>query len=177
MVWLIIMEHLTCFAKWLGGTVSAVSFTLLLILAVGFVSICPLAHAAWRLVWDPNQEANLAGYKIHFGQTSGNYVQTMDVLNVTEWLIPESQPDGYFAATAYDTEGNESEYSDEVLFTRDLLPPSAATGLVVQWVEIPKPAESIGWSLGESVIIHNPTPGIDPSWSLGESHILDQRGP
>jgi len=29
------------------------------------------------------------------------------------------------------------------------------------------------WSMGESVLIYNPTSGIDATWSMGESFILD----
>src|SRR3972149_5909585 len=63
------------------------------------------------LTWDPpttNTDGtpltDLAGYKIHYGTTSGNYTTVIDVGNVTT----------YFATTAYDSSGNESGYSNEV---------------------------------------------------------------
>lgn len=72
--------------------------------------------------WIPNQEADLAGYKIHYGPSPRNYVTTVDC------GLPATGPDGrvaykventptemtYYAATAYDLAGNESDYSDEV---------------------------------------------------------------
>lgn len=67
------------------------------------------------LEWDPNTEADLAGYKIHYGTTSGQYVQHVDVGNVTHYTIT-GLSDGvyYFAATAYNTSGIESAYSNEI---------------------------------------------------------------
>jgi len=72
--------------------------------------------------WDPpttNTDGtpltDLAGYKVYFGITSQNYSHTMDVGNVTVYTVG-NLTEGlvyYFAVTAYDTSGNESEYSNE----------------------------------------------------------------
>jgi len=58
---------------------------------------------------------DLAGYKIYYGPASGNYVQNIDVGNVTLYTI-KNLPDGkyFFSVTAYDTMDNESDYSNEV---------------------------------------------------------------
>ena len=37
--------------------------------------------AAITLVWDPNIEPDLAGYKLYYGNASGNYINTVDVGN------------------------------------------------------------------------------------------------
>ncbi len=77
------------------------------------------------LTWDaPSTNANgtvltdLAGYKIYYGKKSGNYTEVEDVENVTT-VSSDELPDiqsgiWYFAVTAYDTSGNESDYSNEV---------------------------------------------------------------
>ncbi len=75
----------------------------------------PACPAAVTLEWDPNAEADLAGYKIHYGTTSGQYDRNIDVGNVTQYTIT-GLSDGvyYFAATAYNTSGIESAYSNEI---------------------------------------------------------------
>ena len=70
------------------------------------------------LAWDPNTESDLAGYKIHYGTTSNSYSVHIDVHNVTTNTVT-GLTDGqtyYFAATSYDTSGNESGYSNSVSY-------------------------------------------------------------
>lgn len=43
--------------------------------------------------------------------------------------------------------------------------PSAPSGVTV----------TSTWSMGESVLVYNPTSGIDAIWSMGESLILDMK--
>lgn len=60
---------------------------------------------------------DLAGYKIYSSKISGVYNKedAIDVGNVlTKTLINLCECTYYFVATAYDTSGNESEYSNEV---------------------------------------------------------------
>jgi predicted phage tail protein len=71
------------------------------------------------LAWDPNSEADLSGYRIHYGTSSGSYTSVRDVGNeltctVTGLTAGETY---YFAATAYNTSGLESGYSNEVVYT------------------------------------------------------------
>ena len=71
------------------------------------------------LAWDANTENGLVGYRIHSGSTSGSYSMHIDVHNVTTYTVTgltEGQT-YYFAATAYDSAGNESGYSNSVSFT------------------------------------------------------------
>lgn len=65
--------------------------------------------------WDRNNEQDLAGYRIHYGTSSGNYTNIIDVGNHTSHAI-NNLTDGlsyYFVVTAYDNIGNESDYSHE----------------------------------------------------------------
>ena len=70
------------------------------------------------LAWNPNQESDLAGYKIHYGTASGSYSVHMDVQRVTTYTLTglTAGQTYYFATTAYDTSGNESSYSNEVSY-------------------------------------------------------------
>jgi VCBS repeat-containing protein len=78
--------------------------------------------ADFTFSWVPNTEANLAGYKIHYGTVSNSYTTTRDVGlatmvdgRVTATVTGLTQGGTYyFVATAYDSNGAESGYSNEV---------------------------------------------------------------
>ena len=80
------------------------------------------AHFAWT----PNTESSLNGYKIHYGTASGSYTKIVDIGNPTPgddnkiYGDVEHLTEGttyYFACTAYDAQGNESGYSQEIEWT------------------------------------------------------------
>ncbi|MFQ5848430.1 MAG: tetratricopeptide repeat protein [Candidatus Methylomirabilales bacterium] len=77
------------------------------------------------LAWDPNPEADLAGYKVYIGTSSQTYTQTIDVGHVTTYTAPDLVPGEtyYFAITAYDIFANESGFSTEVSTTIPDVPP------------------------------------------------------
>jgi len=76
------------------------------------------------LTWNPpttnvdgTELTDLAGYNIYYGTSSGNYTETANLANpnTTEYTIDNLSPNTYyFAVTAYDEMGNESDYSNEV---------------------------------------------------------------
>jgi hypothetical protein len=70
------------------------------------------------LEWDPNSEPDLAGYKLHYGPASRSYDTVIDVGNQTTYTLTglEVGETYYIAATAYNTSGLESGYSNEVIF-------------------------------------------------------------
>ncbi len=75
-----------------------------------------LAAGAVKASWNANTEPDLAGYKIYYGLSSGNYTISINVGNVTQYTVNQLT-EGliyYFVVTAYDTAGNESAYSQEV---------------------------------------------------------------
>ena len=85
--------------------------------------------ATVTLAWDANTEPNLAGYILHYGNASGSYSTEVDVGNTTMAAlsgVDEGQT-YYFAATAYNVNGNESTFSNEVRYTIpvDAIPPTA----------------------------------------------------
>src|SRR5512134_1614370 len=60
------------------------------------------------LGWDANAEPNLAGYKMHYGSSSGRYGLTQDVGKATGCTVPDLTPGQkyFFAVTAYNTAGD-----------------------------------------------------------------------
>lgn len=58
---------------------------------------------------------DLAGFKIYYGTSSGNYTQAVDAGNATTYTFNNLSPGMYyFTVTAYDTSGYESGFSNEV---------------------------------------------------------------
>ncbi len=93
-----------------------------------------------QLAWDaPTTNVDgtpltdLAGYRLYYGQTSGNYQSFVDIGNQTTYTLAGLQPGQtyYFAVTAYDTSGTQSAFSNEVSYTTDITvpptPPMAPT--------------------------------------------------
>jgi fibronectin type 3 domain-containing protein len=69
------------------------------------------------LAWDANSESDIAGYKIYYGRSSRNYTNCIDVGKRTSYTVSGIQMGltYYFATTAYDADGYESYYSNEVI--------------------------------------------------------------
>ncbi len=111
-----------------------VALALVCTVALGIVTGEAMA-AQVTLTWDANTEPDLAGYKVYYGTAPGAYGTPIDVGNVTTYTVT-GLADGqtyYFAATAYDTVGNESGYSNEVAH---LTPSLAEMNLVGNSVSI-----------------------------------------
>lgn len=83
-----------------------------------------------NLSWLPNSESQLDGYVIHYGSTSGNYTESIDVGNpstvngeVISSVAGLNEGDTYyFALTAYDNNGTHSPLSDELMWTAPIEP-------------------------------------------------------
>ncbi len=74
-----------------------------------------LGAAVVRVSWLANSDADLAGYRVYYGTSSGSYDNTLDAgLSTSVEIEGLAQGDTYyFAVTAYDTSGNESAFSEE----------------------------------------------------------------
>jgi hypothetical protein len=94
------------------------------------VGAAEVAAPAVSLTWTPNPEANLAGYKLHFGTSSGSYATVVDLGAVPSAPLPPMiLGQTYFIAlSAYDTEGRESPLSEELTVTAAPPGPVAGTG-------------------------------------------------
>jgi len=96
-------------ARQMTAIVSSSAFFLL--------SVAPFARATpVRFAWDPNAEADLAGYRLHWGDEPRAYTTTVDSPGTGTTITVDMPPGFHFvAATAYDTHGNESDYSSPEL--------------------------------------------------------------
>lgn len=79
------------------------------------------------LSWQLSSSTNVTGYNIYYGTVSGNYTGKIMVGNVTTTTISNLNCGTayYFSATALDSNGNESGFSNE---TRFLVPGVLALG-------------------------------------------------
>ena len=98
-----------------------------------FLSLTSQAKATGSvaLLWDPNPEPDIAGYRLHYGTSSGNYAHLVDVGNTTGATV-SNLADGtyFFAVTAYNTHTVQSLPSNEVSATVGIgpTPTPAPTG-------------------------------------------------
>lgn len=111
------------------------------------------------LSWDPpttNADGtpltDLAGYKLYYGTTSGNYTNSVDVGNINTYKI-SGLAEGltyYFTVTAYDAAGNESEYSNEAIKTIQALDatPPVISGIYAG--NITTSSATINWTTDEA---------------------------
>ena len=73
--------------------------------------------AQLRVEWDANVDSVTKGYKVYYGTKSGAYDSSIDVGNTISYKIDALQAGTiyYLAATAYDSNGNESDVSEELV--------------------------------------------------------------
>ncbi len=58
------------------------------------------------------------GFKVYYGTASGAYTQIVDVHTATNWSINTlTQGTWYFQVTCYDSNGSESDFSNEISTT------------------------------------------------------------
>ena len=101
-------------------------------LSLALVFVANLGYSAEvTLAWDPNTETDLAGYKIYYGYNNLTYHTCVDVGNINDVTISGLKDDQtyYFAVTAYDASGLESDYSNQVIH-RTPKPDSDGDGLM-----------------------------------------------
>src|SRR2546425_1622860 len=105
-----------------------------LFVACALTVLCSLAPALSSaaqvtLVWDPNTETDLAGYKLYYSTSSGSYQSSVDVGNLTSYTL-SGLLEGriyYFAVTAYNLSLGESGFSNEVnKAIADVTPPTVS---------------------------------------------------
>ena len=81
--------------------------------------ISSLAAGSVTLAWDASPDAGVTGYRLYYGVASGTYTNSAAVGNVTSATLANLS-DGvtyYFTATAYDSSGVESPFSNETSYT------------------------------------------------------------
>lgn len=82
-----------------------------------FLILVPLILKAGEVTisWDSNSEPDLSGYKIYYGNSSRGYQSQVYVGNITSYRLSglDAGKRYYFAVTALDFSGNESDFSQE----------------------------------------------------------------
>ena len=103
------------------------TFSVIITLFTFFTLIFCCSHiceaAGTKLVWDVSPESNVAGYYMYYGTEPGIYTNSVQVVGKsnTGYLIEDLifTPDQayYIAVTAYTDTGEESTYSNEVIYS------------------------------------------------------------
>jgi hypothetical protein len=100
--------------------------------AVALFGVLFVAHTGFSttLAWNANTETNIAGYRVHYGTSSGHYTQTLDVGKTTTATLSNltAGTTYYSAVTAYNTSSLESLPSNEVSFTPTTSGSTVVTG-------------------------------------------------
>jgi len=118
LLWILLLPFWGC-----ASTISATTLTKTKT-SVPSLLVKNTSNGAVTLVWNANTESNLAGYKLSYGTTSGNYSTQIDVGNVTNKIV-SGLSNGltyYFAVKAYNTAAMISPFSNEVSYTLPLVP-------------------------------------------------------
>ncbi|HTL54333.1 MAG TPA: fibronectin type III domain-containing protein [Candidatus Limnocylindrales bacterium] len=96
--------------------------------SVPIYAAVPGASQSATLAWTPSQASTIAGYRLYYGGASQTYTNTVEVGNTTSVTVSNLAVGGtyFFAVTAYDLIGLESEFSQEISYT---VPASARLAL------------------------------------------------
>jgi hypothetical protein len=96
--------------SYLGSSSRILLATLLLV-----CSCVPVIAGDVPLTWDPSVTENIAGYRVYVGTASRTYSSSNSIGNKTSYTVTGlSNGTYYFAVTAIDTDGLESDFSNEI---------------------------------------------------------------
>ncbi|MGA2865253.1 MAG: MBG domain-containing protein [Verrucomicrobiota bacterium] len=93
------------------------------------LTVCPRlafgdggAQATAVVLWDPSTDPTVTGYNVYYGAASGNYTNVLSAGNTSEATVSNLVPGVtyYFAVTACNVLGMESDFSNEASY---LVPP------------------------------------------------------
>ena len=108
---------------------------LIALLLIPSISFALPGTVCKKVTWVANTETDLGGYYIYWSVTDGDYtnVNRVDVGNVTEYTLDGSviPMDTHLVLTAYDTSGNESDFSLSVFYSAFDNDPPATPGAPV----------------------------------------------
>ena len=87
-------------------------------ICVAMFPFSTFAAGSVTLAWNPSASTNVVGYKIYYGLTSGIYNNTNSVTGSTNVTVTGLLQGAtyYFAATAVDSLGDESQFSNETSY-------------------------------------------------------------
>lgn len=125
-----------------------------LLLIVNILFLFPLVYGTTvlagdaGLTWDANIEPDLAGYMVYYGTAPGSYGVPVDIGNQTTYTVTGlGYGTYYFSVTAYDTSGNQSDYSNEVIKTLSDTTPPVISAINANSITID--SATINWSTDE----------------------------
>lgn len=101
------------------GGMRLVVLTLLFCGCEQFATVSSFAVQSVMLGWDPSTDPYVVGYNLYYGPSSQNYTNLVVAGDATNTIV-SGLVEGvtyYFAATAYDSLGTESPFSNEVSYT------------------------------------------------------------
>ena len=112
----------------------------LLVLLIPLLAASFVDASEIPLTWDPSADV-VAGYKVYYGTSSKRYQQSVDVGSETDVVLDLDLPNKkhYFAVTAYDHEGNESDLSNRISWPLYLVSPNGndtltpGTTCTIEW--------------------------------------------
>jgi ethanolamine utilization microcompartment shell protein EutS len=85
---------------------------------IAAAQVCAFAAGSVTLTWIPSTDANVVGYNVYYGGTSGDYTNKISTANTTNTVV-SGLTQGvtyYFVVTAYDSSGLESPFSNEASY-------------------------------------------------------------
>jgi len=90
------------------------------------VTIRSVQSGSVTLAWDASPDASVTGYRIYYGVASKNYTNSVTIGNVTNVTLVALRPGVtyWFAATAVDGSGLESDFSNEISYHMPFLNPT-----------------------------------------------------
>ena len=95
-------------------------FEFVLVVVVVWLSVCGVAKgtSGVSLQWTANPDSSVVGYNLYIGGASRSYTNVLNMGSATNTLVG-GLTEGktyFFAVTAYDDQGDESDYSDETVY-------------------------------------------------------------
>jgi hypothetical protein len=127
------------------GVTKLSRFTILISFLTGiiFTSMNTFAGSV-SLAWDPSPDAGVVGYKVYYGGVTGTYTNSAAVGNVTNATFTGlvNGTTYYFAASAIDASGFESDFSNETISIIPLLANQPPTLAVISSVTLAEDASA-----------------------------------
>jgi hypothetical protein len=140
----------------------SILFFALLLHSVQAFSATASAGQSVTVEWIPSPDTNVVGYNIYYGGVSGDYTNKTNVGQVTSATISGLVAGAtyYFAATAYDSLGQESDFSSEASYLVPAERPTVqirnapagqfiltVSGLIGQTYDIEATQDFVGWTV------------------------------
>lgn len=112
---------------------------------IALLALLPTVGLSMTLAWTPSTNPAVVGFKIHYGSANRVYTTAFNVGNLTTSTTINGLVAGqtyHLAVTTYDADGNESAFSDDIIYTV----PVPASGPVNN----NSPAQSLVTSVGST---------------------------